>query len=175
MLGVLVIIKSIWTKELSILAEKIIKIGQQRLKLWPFITPKSVKLSSLKVFMGFFHHFHPNILCLDHSSHHNINVPTWKHDIGHKNHQNWSTETEIMAIFQIEKYRNFLDFGFSWVFDHFHPHNLCLDHSGYHNINPPMWKHDIGHKNQQNWSTETESMDIFQIKKCRIYTDQKWP
>ena len=54
MLGVLVIIKSIWTKELSILAEKIIKIGQQRLKLWPFITPKSVKLSSPKVFMGFF-------------------------------------------------------------------------------------------------------------------------
>ena len=39
---------------MSILAEKIIKIGQQRLKLWPFITPKSVKLSSPKVFMGFF-------------------------------------------------------------------------------------------------------------------------
>ena len=54
MLGVLVIITSIGTKELSILAEKIIKIGQQRLKLWPFITPKSVKLSSPKVFMGFF-------------------------------------------------------------------------------------------------------------------------
>ena len=36
MLGVLVIIKLICTIELSILAEKIMKIGQLRLKLWPF-------------------------------------------------------------------------------------------------------------------------------------------
>ena len=36
-----------------ILAEKNIKIDQQRLKLLPFIALKSVKLSSPKVFMGF--------------------------------------------------------------------------------------------------------------------------
>ena len=129
-------------------------------------------------FSWIFDHFHPHILCLEHSSHHNINVPTWKHDIGHKNHQNWSTETEIMAIFQIDKCRNFLDLGFSWIFDHFHPHNLCLDHSGYHNINPPVWKHDIGHKNHQNWSTETESMDVTKTKnRENFYTFrfEKWP
>ena len=60
-----------------------------------FIKQKNIEVVS----PGVFHYFHPKNLCQDHSGHHDIHLHMWKHDIGHKNHQSWSTEAEILVIF----------------------------------------------------------------------------
>ena len=46
-----------------------------------------------------FHHFHHWNLYQEHSSHHKTNQHVWIDDFSHKNHQNWSIETEIRALF----------------------------------------------------------------------------
>ena len=73
------------------------------MKLWLFIKLKNIEVVS----PGVFHYFHPKNLCQDHSGHHDIHLHMWKHDIGHKNHQTWSTEAEILVIFQTKVYKKF--------------------------------------------------------------------
>ena len=46
-----------------------------------------------------FHHFHHWNLYQEHSSHHKTNQHVWIDNFSHKNHQNWSIETEIRALF----------------------------------------------------------------------------
>ena len=79
------------------------------MKLWLFIKLKNIEVVS----PGVFHYFHPKNLCQDHSGHHDIHLHMWKHDIGHKNHQNWTIGAEIMAIFHIQATGKILDLGFS--------------------------------------------------------------
>ena len=69
-----------------------------------------------------------------------------------------------MVCYHTEDYKSGFAKGLLWVFHHLHPRNFCQDYSGHHDINLHTWKHDFGHKNHQNWSTEAEIMVIFQTE-----------
>ena len=94
----LVIIISISTYELTIIATKIMKIGQLGPEIRLFYHFVSLWNSEPWVFHGY-SMFHPKLTLMDVSGHHDINQHIWIDHIGHKNHQHWSIVTWIMATF----------------------------------------------------------------------------
>ena len=94
----LVIIISISTYELTIIATKIMKIGQLGPEIRLFFHFVSLQNSWPWIFLGY-SMFHPKFTLIDVSGHHDINQHIWIDHISHKNHQYWSIVTWNMAAF----------------------------------------------------------------------------
>ena len=137
-----------------------------------FSFPDYWKYSRLGFFKVFCH-FHPYSQCQNTSGHHGMHLHMWKHDISHKNHQNWLIGAEITAIFYIRVTGKILALGFFILFA------ICTLISNaralfrHHGMHLHMRKHDFSLKNHQNWSISGEIMANFQIVNISSSLDLK--
>ena len=111
--GLLVIIKPIYINEMTILPKKSANLTHLDQNYGHFRNRGYWKKFRPRIFMVS-KDFHPWKWLPDHSGHHDIHQHTWKIDISHKNHPNWSIRTEIRAILGVKASEKKFAQGLSW-------------------------------------------------------------
>ena len=143
---------------MTILATKIIKIGQLGPEIWLF---SSYGITA-KFLPGFFQGkpmFYPQYPLMNVSGHHNIKQHIWIDHNSHKNHQGWSTGAENMTFFPYGVTSKFSPRVFSWLFHVFTKYQV-LDVSSHHNIKKHTWIDQVCYKNYQGWSIGAWNMAV---------------